>query len=77
MERPKIGELLVAAGVIGPDVLETALEKQRAQGGGRLGGLPSYLRRVGTVSKKVDSRELPVDSKPRAAGPQFFWWRRM
>lgn len=36
MERPKIGELLVAAGVIEPATLEVALEKQRAQGG-RLG----------------------------------------
>ena len=36
MERPKIGELLVAAGVIDPPTLEIALEKQRAEGG-RLG----------------------------------------
>ena len=38
VERPKIGELLVAAGVIDQSVLEAALEKQRT-GGGRIGGI--------------------------------------
>ncbi|HVN37218.1 MAG TPA: hypothetical protein VMW19_03475 [Myxococcota bacterium] len=63
MERPKIGELLVAAGVIEPDVLETALEKQRAQGGGRLGGI---LVRMGVLDEDLLVRtvarqlELPV-----------------
>ncbi|HXK24197.1 MAG TPA: hypothetical protein VMS55_16125 [Myxococcota bacterium] len=63
MERPKIGELLVAAGVIEPDVLEMALEKQRAQGGGRLGGI---LVRMGALDEELLVRtvarqlELPV-----------------
>ena len=63
MERPKIGELLVAAGVIEPDVLDAALEKQRAQGGGRLGGI---LVRMGALDEELLVRtvarqlELPV-----------------
>jgi len=63
MERPKIGELLVAAGVIEPDVLEMALEKQRMQGGGRLGGI---LVRMGALDEELLVRtvarqlELPV-----------------
>src|SRR5215475_15787518 len=62
MERPKIGELLVAAGVIEPDVLEMALEKQRAQGG-RLGGI---LVRMGALDEELLVRtvarqlEMPV-----------------
>jgi hypothetical protein len=63
MERPKIGELLVAAGVIEPDVLEMALEKQRTDGGGRLGGI---LVRMGALDEELLVRtvarqlELPV-----------------
>ncbi|HEX5066366.1 MAG TPA: hypothetical protein VFY49_09640 [Myxococcota bacterium] len=62
MERPKIGELLVAAGVIEESVLETALEKQRTQGGrlGRIliamGALDEEML-VRTVARQCD---MPV-----------------
>ena len=62
MERPKIGELLVAAGVIDTAALETALEKQRAQGG-RLGkillgmGALDEEMLVRTVARQLD---MPV-----------------
>jgi hypothetical protein len=62
LERPKIGELLVAAGVIEEAVLETALDKQRTQGGrlGRIliamGALDEELL-VRTVARQLD---LPV-----------------
>jgi hypothetical protein len=62
LERPKIGELLVAAGVIEESVLETALEKQRTQGGrlGRIliamGALDEEML-VRTVARQCD---MPV-----------------
>lgn len=62
VERPKIGELLVAAGVIDDAVLETALEKQRTQGGriGRIligmGALDEEML-VRTVARQLD---MPV-----------------
>src|SRR5262245_33621161 len=62
LERPKIGELLVAAGVIEEAVLDSALEKQRTQGGrlGRIliamGALDEEML-VRTVARQLD---MPV-----------------
>jgi hypothetical protein len=61
-ERPKIGELLVAAGVIDTAALEAALEKQRSEGG-RLGkillgmGVLDEEMLVRTVARQLD---MPV-----------------
>jgi hypothetical protein len=54
MERPKIGELLVAAGVIEPATLEAALEKQRAEGG-RLGKI---LLEMGALQEEMLVRTI-------------------
>lgn len=62
VERPKIGELLVAAGVIDSAALESALEKQRAEGG-RLGKILIAMHAldeemlVRTVARQL---EMPV-----------------
>lgn len=62
VERPKIGELLVAAGVIDESALEAALEKQRT-GGGRIGsiligmGALDEEMLVRTVARQLD---MPV-----------------